>query len=232
LTAAERLAAVRERIAAAARRAGRAADDVELVAVAKYATAESVVELARAGQRVFGENHVQDAIPKMAAASMALPEPLQWHMIGHLQRNKVRQAIGPFAMIESLDSTRLANAISERAHQEDVDVRVLLEVNIDRDPAKFGFTPEAVMSDYPALRRLPGLVIEGLMTIGAVTATPEAARPTFSAMRALRKKLDAVGAGPRLRHLSMGMSADYQVAIEEGATIVRVGTALFGSHHR
>ena len=191
-----------------------------------------MIELARAGQRTFGENRLQEAIPKMATVSMAVPQPMSWHMIGHLQRNKVRMAVGPFAKIESVDSVRLAEAIGRRATEDGVNVAVLLEVNVAGDPSKFGFSPEELRAQYGRIRRVEGLVVEGLMTIGAVDAPAEVTRATFVDLRQLRDQLDALGVAPGLRHLSMGMSADYEMAIEEGATIVRVGTALFGHHHQ
>ncbi|MFY9614349.1 MAG: YggS family pyridoxal phosphate-dependent enzyme [Candidatus Dormiibacterota bacterium] len=231
MSAADRLAEVRVRIAAAAERAGRTAGEVELVAASKYASVEQVIELAEAGQRLFGENRVQEAIPKMAAVSMAVHDPLRWHMIGHLQRNKVRQAAGPFAMIESVDSVRLAEAVAQRATEDEMVVPALLEVNIAGDPAKFGFGPDEVRAAYPLLRQLGGLEVQGLMTMGVLEASAAAARAHYAALRRLKEELDATGDFSPLRHLSMGMSADLEVAIEERATIVRVGTALFGSHH-
>jgi pyridoxal phosphate enzyme (YggS family) len=206
---------------------------VELVAVSKYASAERVAELARAGQRVFGENRLQDALPKIEALAggTAPAGPLRWHMVGHLQGNKVARAVEAFDMIQSVDSAGLAAAISERALKLGRTVPLLLEVNVAGDPAKFGFTPEGVRAEHAGLRDLPAVDVVGLMTIGPLGLSPEEMRPTFAALRALRDGLDRAGAGEPLHHLSMGMSADYQVAIEEGATIVRVGTALFGSHH-
>ena len=198
-----------------------------LVAVSKSAGAEDVLELARAGQRVFGENRVQDALPKVEAAGAA-GLPLEWHMIGHLQTNKVARAMEAFDMIESIDSLRLAQAISARAG---LSVPVLLEVNAGADPAKSGFTPAEVEAGLASLAALPGISLQGLMTIGPLADAPDRARRTFAALRELRDRLDGLGVAPPLRHLSMGMSADYPVAIEEGATIVRVGQALFGGHH-
>lgn len=231
MTVADRLADVRGRIAAAAARSGRNEADVILVAVTKYAATERVIALAEAGQDVFGENRVQDAIPKMATVSQAVPRPLRWHMIGHLQRNKVRQAVGPFALIESVDSVRLGEAVAERARADDASAGALLQVNVSADPAKFGFDPDEVHAAYPGIATLGGLDVQGLMTIGAVDAPVEASRRAFAALRDLRDELAAMVPGRPLPHLSMGMSADFEVAIEEGATIVRVGTALFGSHH-
>lgn len=201
--------------------------------MSKFASAGQVVELAAAGQGVFGENRVQEALPKIEALAGGSPAagPVQWHMVGHLQGNKVVRAVEAFDMIQSVDSAALAQAISGRAEKLGRTLPVLLEVNVAADPAKFGFTPEAVRAEHIALRRLRALDVAGLMTIGPLGLSPEEMRPTFSALRTLRDELGREGDLPPLRHLSMGMSADYQVAIEEGATIVRVGTALFGSHH-
>ncbi|MEA2644967.1 MAG: dependent protein [Chloroflexota bacterium] len=196
------------------------------MAASKYVDAAGVTALARAGQRVFGESRVQDALDKISAVTAP---SLEWHMIGHLQTNKVARAAGAFAMIQSVDSIHLAEAISARAGEAPVDV--LLEVNVAGDPAKSGFTPAEAEAGLSRLAALPGVLLRGLMTIGPLTDDPEGARPTFAGLRLLRDRLDAQGSAPSLTHLSMGMSADYGVAIEEGATIVRVGQALFGGHH-
>lgn len=198
-----------------------------LVAVSKYATAGEVIELAQAGQRCFGENRLHDAIAKIDATSAAVPN-LEWHMVGHLQTNKVPHALRYFTTIQSVDSRHLADAISRRAAFNEGAVPILLQVNVARDPGKHGFTSAAVLHDYAELTRLPGIEVGGLMTIGPEPARPEDSRPTFAALRELRDALDALGVGPPLRDLSMGMTADFEVAIGEAATIVRVGRALFG----
>lgn len=198
----------------------------------KYATSAQVAELAMAGQRVFGENHVQDAIAKIAVLADTSSEgQLEWHMVGHLQSNKVSQALDAFDIIQSVDSLKLARAISDRGATAGRRHRVLLEVNVAADPAKFGFESEAIRALYADMVAMPGLSVEGLMTIGPPTDSPEAARPVFAKLRQLREELDAQAVALPMPHLSMGMSADFEVAIEEGATIVRVGTALVGSHH-
>jgi pyridoxal phosphate enzyme (YggS family) len=222
---------VREQIAAACARAGRAPGDVALVAVTKYADVEGTIELVGEGQRKFGENRLQEALSRIDAVNRRTSDALEWHMIGHLQTNKVKQVIGRFAMIESLDSRRLADTVSRRAVYAEVVIPVLLEVNIAGDQAKYGFTREAALRDYPEVCGLPGIEVEGLMTVPPEPARPDDSRAHFAALRELGVELDRMGAGPALRHLSMGMSADFEVAIEEGATIVRVGTAIFGSHH-
>ena len=205
---------------------------MQLLAVSKYADVSAIRALAAAGQRLFGENRVQDAIAKMQAMT-ADPGPavrLQWHLVGHLQANKVRAAVDAFAAIESLDSLHLAEALSRRAVESARIVPVLLQVNVDDDPAKHGFYTGQVDGVYASIAALPGLRVEGLMTIGVQVATASAARPTFAALRELRDRLDHLGVAEPLRHLSMGMSFDYEVAVEEGATIVRVGQALFGGN--
>ena len=167
---------------------------------------------------------MQKALPKIEALAS---RGLEWHLVGHVQSNKARLAAETFAMVESVDSLALAETLSRRAQEASKVLPVLLQVNVDGDPAKHGFYTGQIGADYAAVSGLPGLQVEGLMTIGALAGSPEAARPTFAALRDLRDRLDALGVAPPLRHLSMGMSADYGVAILEGATIVRVGSALF-----
>ena len=218
------------RIADACRRAHRDPAEVDLVAVSKYASDAQVLALVAAGQRRFGESRMQDALRRIERVNIATGERLEWHLVGHLQTNKVGQAMGRFAVIESLDSRRLADAVSRRAVFSEVAVPVLLEVNVAEDPTKFGFNPADVVRDFEYIAGLPGLDVAGLMTVATQVADPEMARPYFAALRGIRERLDASGTSYPLRHLSMGMSADFEVAISEGATIVRVGTALFGDH--
>ncbi|MGD9745110.1 MAG: YggS family pyridoxal phosphate-dependent enzyme [Verrucomicrobiales bacterium] len=224
---AERLQSVRAQVAAAAERVGRAPDGVRLVAVSKNHSVEAVAEAAAAGQVLFGENRVQEAAGKVSA----LPDHLDWHLIGHLQMNKVRKALPLFRMIESVDSAELAHAIDRIAEELGLIVPVLLQVNAAEDPAKYGFTAESVRETLPGLLRLPRLQIRGLMTIPAFTEDAEGARPAFSRLRELRDALEHEQ-GIRLPELSMGMSHDFPVAIAEGATLVRVGTAIFGEREK
>jgi pyridoxal phosphate enzyme (YggS family) len=219
---------VRERIDEACRAAGRDPAEVELVAVSKYADLDAVRAAIAAGQRVFGENRVQEALPKIEA--LADVPDLRWHLIGHLQTNKARHATGPFVQIESIDSLRLADAVARRGDWTGRPQAVLLQVNVAGDLAKHGFTEAEVLQDYPAAVALPGLEVQGLMTIGPLLDDPEGSRPHFARLRELRGRLDALGVAPPLRHLSMGMSADLEVAVAEAATIVRVGTSIFGAH--
>jgi PLP dependent protein len=225
---AENLAAVRERIAQAARRAGRAPEDVRLLAVSKTHPAAAVQGAWRAGQRLFGENRVQEALEKMERVG---PGP-EWHLIGHLQSNKARLVPGRFAAVHSLDSTRLASALQRHAEAAGVSLSVLIQLNWEHEASKSGVADEA------ALRRLvehvraacPRLVLAGLMTIPPAELGEAETRRVFASMRTLHAGLQAEFAlGPAFRELSMGMSHDYEWAIAEGATLVRIGTAIFGA---
>lgn len=218
-----RLQAVHDRIAAAAARAGRAPDTVELVAVSKTFPAEVVRTFWEAGQTVFGENRVQEAAAKIPE----LPGAARWHLIGHLQKNKVRRALPLFELIHGVDSLDLAAAIDRVAAEEGLFPRVLLEVNVAGEASKFGFRPDVLEREIEALLALPRLQIEGLMTIAPYAEEPEAARPHFAGLRELRDRL-AARAGVPFSTLSMGMSGDFEVAVEEGSTLVRVGSAIFG----
>jgi pyridoxal phosphate enzyme (YggS family) len=215
--------AVLARIATAARRAGRDADDVQLVAVSKTVPAERVRAAIAAGLIVLGENRVQEAEAKRPLAPGAT-----WHLVGPLQSNKARRAIETFDMIQSVDSAGLAERLSRIAAELGrAPLPVLLQVNVDDDPAKAGFGPAALEAALGSILDLPGIRIDGLMTVGRVSASAEAARPTFVALRQVSGRLRE--RDPRLGPaLSMGMSDDFEVAVEEGATIVRVGRALFG----
>jgi hypothetical protein len=219
------LAAVRERIADAARRAGRREDAVLLVAVSKMVEAERVREAIAAGVPALGENRVQEAVEKIAR----LGRPVPWHLIGHLQTNKVRDAVAAFDVIQSVDRLAVAEALSSRAAAAGRRLDVLVQVNVGNEPQKGGFAPDRLRPALEALAGLPGLRLRGLMTIPPLPRDPEDSRPHY---RELRKLLDAArgwGLGADLCELSMGMSGDFEIGIEEGATIVRVGTAVFGA---
>jgi hypothetical protein len=216
MTIAANLRAVRERIDAACARAGRSPDEVTLIAVSKGFSADEVATAYEAGQRDFGENRVQEAVAKIDALAARGIEP-RWHLIGHLQTNKAKLAAGRFAIVHSVDSLRLAQELSKHAHR----LPVLLEVNVAREAGKFGFVPEEVAPALSSIALLAHLDVRGLMTVAPLTDDPEAVRPVFRGLRELR---DALG----LREVSMGMTNDHEVAIEEGATIVRVGRAIFG----
>jgi len=220
---AERLVSTREKIAQAARGAGREPSSVELVAVSKTHPAESVREAAEAGQIVFGENRVQDLLSK----APLLPSSLRWHLIGHLQRNKIRKVLSVVDLIHGVDSLDLARDIDRVAAELGLFPRILLEVNVSGEETKFGFKPDGVRAQLDALLVLPRVQIEGLMTVAPYGEDPESVRPVFARLRTLRDEL-ATRSGTPLPALSMGMSGDFEIAIAEGATLVRVGTAIFG----
>lgn len=220
---AERLRAVRERIDAAARRAGRDPAQVQLLAVSKTFPARAVLEAADAGQRCFAENRVQEAEAKIPEVG----RDLEWHLVGALQRNKARRAVELFDVIHSVDRPQLAHALQRAADAAGRRPRVLLQVNLDAEDQKSGAAPEALGALLDAVRACPALVPSGLMTIPRACDDPEEVRPSFARLAELARELRATE--PRLVELSMGMSADFEVAVEEGATLVRVGTAIFGT---
>ena len=222
-----RLAQVRELMGDAARKSGRTAEQIELVAVSKTHTAEKVQEAIEAGQLLFGESRVQEARAKIPL----LPSRLRWHFIGHLQKNKIRHALSLFELFHGIDSLALAQEMERIAEEEGVRPRVLLEVNVAGEASKHGFSPEALRRDLEAALSLGRLTIEGLMTLPPFAPEAEASRQYFVALRKLRDQLEAEF-DVRLPQLSMGMSGDFPIAIEEGATLVRVGTAIFGERPR
>ena len=223
MSVAENLERVRGKIADAAAKSGRSPEDVELVAVTKTHPADRVREAIDVGQTLFGENKVQEARAKIPE----LPSSARWHLIGHLQKNKIRHALPLFELIHSVDSLELATAINRIADEDGQRPRVLLEVNVSGEGSKFGFKPAALRSQMDELLALNRLSIEGLMTIPPFAPEPDASRHFFAELRELRDELAQIG-GITLPQLSMGMSDDFAVAIEEGATLVRVGTAIFG----
>ncbi len=220
---ADRLRAIRERIEGAARRSGRDPQQVQLLAVSKTFPAEAVLEAAAAGQRRFAENRVQEASAKIPA----IAEALEWHLIGPLQRNKARRAVELFEVIHSVDRPELVRALDRAAADLGRRPRVLIQVNLDREAQKSGAAPEQVAALLDELRACPALVPVGLMTIPRACDDPEEVRPSFVRLRELRDALR--GTEPGLVELSMGMSADFEVAVEEGSTLVRIGTAIFGA---
>ncbi|HEU4366706.1 MAG TPA: YggS family pyridoxal phosphate-dependent enzyme [Methylomirabilota bacterium] len=211
------LARVRERLARAAERSGRRAEDVLLIGVSKTVDVERIRAAVAAGLRVLGENRVQEAKAKIAE----LGRPAAWHLIGHLQTNKVKDALELFDVIHSLDRLELARELERRAAAREQAVETLLQVNVAAEPSKGGFGPEAVGEALDAIGKLPHVQVTGLMTIPPEVERAEEARPWFRRLRELAERHG-------LRGLSMGMSGDFEVAIEEGATMVRVGTAIFG----
>ena len=221
------LASVQQRIRAACERAGRDPASVALIAVTKTHPPETVSEAARLGLTLFGENKVQEAKAKIPLC----PGKIHWHMIGHLQSNKCRDAVHLFEMIQGVDSLELAEEINKRAEQASKTMPILLEVNAVGEASKFGYKPEQLLADLPKLNALPRLEIHGLMTIPPYSPVPERVRPVFRQFREVKQKCEDLVGAP-LAHLSMGMSGDFEVAIEEGATIVRIGSALFGERQQ
>lgn len=221
----ENLKKVEDKITAACLRAGRAREDVTLIAVSKTKPESMVEEAYSVGQRDFGENKVQEICRKIEV----LPQDIRWHMIGHLQRNKVRQVVGKACMIHSVDSLRLAEAISQEAVKQDRIVPVLIEVNVAQEESKFGVTAEETIALIEAAAKLPHISIRGLMTIAPFVEDPEENRPIFRKLKQLSVDIAAKNINNvRMAILSMGMTGDYEVAVEEGATLVRVGTGVFG----
>lgn len=220
---ANRLAETRARIAAAARRSGRSAADITLLAVSKTMPVEILRQAVDAGQLKFAENRVQELTEKASQ----LPIDLEWHLIGPLQSNKIRKALTHSRHIHSVDSLKLAEKMDRIAAELGARVNVWLQVNVEGEASKSGFDPRTVERDLTALLDLANLSVGGLMTVPPFSPDPEDVRPAFAALRELRDHLEQTGGSP-LPHLSMGMSHDFEVAIEEGATEVRVGSAIFG----
>ncbi len=220
---AENLNLIRQKIATACGRAGRDANSVTLLAVTKGQPPEVVNEAARLGLTLFGENKVQEAKAKIPLCS----GKLHWQMIGHLQSNKCRDAVELFSMIQGVDSLALAQEISKRAALAGKTLPILLEVNAVGEASKFGYRPEQLLVELAQINALPRIEVHGLMTVPPWSAEAENVRPVFQQMRELKERCEQI-LGTPLPHLSMGMSGDFEVAIEEGATMVRIGTALFG----
>jgi PLP dependent protein len=216
-TIAERVERVRALIEAACHRSGRSPEAVTLVAVTKGVAASAIAEAVAAGVTDIGENRVQETEAKRPALA-DIEAAVSWHMVGHLQTNKVKTAMGLFDIIHSVDSLRLAEAISKRATKA---VPVFLEVNVSAEPSKYGFVLDELPRQHEAISSLPKIDLRGLMTIAPLLPSADAVRPVFST---LRNAAESLG----LRELSMGMSDDFEVAVEEGATYVRIGRAIFG----
>ena len=220
---AARLEQIRERMTAACARAGRDPKSVELVAVSKTKPAELIQEAVDAGQSLFGENRVQEVLLKKPL----LPARLRWHLIGPLQSNKVRKILPLVEMIEAVDSLEIARDINRIAAELGLHPKVLLEINVATESSKHGFSADRIRAQLEELYALDRLYIQGLMCIPPFDPSPEASRKYFIQLRTLREELEKLGGAP-LPVLSMGMSHDFETAIEEGATLVRVGTAIFG----
>jgi len=217
------LETIRQRIKAACERAGRDVDSVTLLAVSKTHPPETIQAAAGLGLLGFGENKVQEAKAKIPLC----PGRLRWHFIGHLQSNKCRDAVQLFEMIQSVDSLAIAQEINKRAAEAAKMMPVLLEVNLAGEASKFGYTPERLLAELKEINSLPRIEIHGLMTVPPWSPDAENSRPHFRRLRELKQECEQILGAP-LPQLSMGMSGDFEVAIEEGATIVRIGTALFG----
>jgi len=222
LTIRDNLLKVREKIERAAQKAGRDPKEIKLVAVSKTVEVDRIKEAIEAGVSILGENYVQEAQEKIEA----LGKPVSWHFIGHLQSNKAKYAVRLFDVIHSLDSIPLAEELSRRAEQPDRVIRVMIEVNLSKEATKFGTDEERVLNLARRIQNLGHLSLEGLMTMPPYFDSPEMSRPYYVALRELEDRM--IKDGIPLKELSMGMSNDFEIAIEEGATYVRVGTAIFG----
>ena len=218
------ITSIRQRIEQACERVRRDPSEVSLMAVSKFHPAQSVCEAAEAGVTLFGENRVQEGKLKIPQC----PSSLHWHLIGHLQSNKCRDAVHCFEMVQSVDSYALAEELNRMAEKQYKSLPVLLEVNIAGEATKFGYKPEEVLNDLERLNELSRLEIHGLMAIPPWAADPEKTRPMFRRLADLKKQCEDQLGAP-LPVLSMGMSDDFEVAIEEGSTLVRIGTAIFGA---
>ncbi len=232
MSIAENLGRVREQIESAAQRAGRPSSEITLVAVSKTFPVQAILEAYEAGARDIGENRVEEASEKIPAVNAALEKgKIRWHLIGHLQRRKARGAVTLFDIVQSVDTLRLAETMNRAAAEHKKQIPILLQVNVGNDPNKFGFdlnARAAFLQDVAKIVPLANLQIQGLMTIGPLVAGAEQARPFFRELRKLRDELAQKFPKANWRELSMGMTDDYAVAIEEGATIVRIGRAIFG----
>jgi len=226
-TIADRLQQIQDEIASAAERCGRRSEDVTLIAISKTHPAEAIREAWDAGQRIFGESRVQEALAKIPD----LPQAAQWHFIGHIQSNKIRKALPHFVLFHGIDSAGCALAMDRIAGETGLRARILLEVNVAGEATKFGFDRDDLKQNLDSLLALRNVDIEGLMAIPPAVEKPEDARKYFVSLRELRDEL-VVATGTPLNTLSMGMSDDFSVAIEEGATLVRVGTSIFGRRPR
>lgn len=224
----DNLKRVREKIAKAASKVGRNPQDIQLVAVSKTVDIKRIQQAIEAGATILGENYIQEARKKIEE----IGQDVRWDFIGHLQSNKVKYAVDLFEMIHSVDRLSLAQEINKAAEKKKEEVRILVQVNISGEEAKSGIDPGGVISLVREIASLPNLSLEGLMTMPPYFDAPEEARPYFTSLRELRDKIlkESIG-GISLKELSMGMSGDFEVAIEEGSTLVRVGTAIFGERN-
>ena len=223
---ADNLASVMHHIHEAAQKAGRSPDSIRLISVSKKVSSGKIIEAYQAGSKYFGENKVQEAVSKIDEINA---QDISWHFIGHLQKNKIKYLDSRFELIHSIDSLSLAEKISTYCEKQNQRQAVLLQVNVSGEEAKFGMTPAQLEDQLPSFGQLKGIQVKGLMTIPPQNPEAENSRQYFSALRVLRDKFQAMNIeGVELKELSMGMTNDYLIAVEEGATLVRVGTAIFG----
>ncbi|SCY84515.1 YggS family pyridoxal phosphate-dependent enzyme [Desulfoluna spongiiphila] len=223
----DRIQRIEKQIREAAEKAGRNPDEIRLVAVSKIKPAEMVKEAMDAGQKIFGENYIQEAVAKIEEIGST---SIEWHFIGHLQSKKSKYAAGAFALIHSVDSLKLAREIDKQAAKKGVVQPILIQVNTSGEKSKSGTTAEDAVELVREVATLEHIAVKGLMTMPAFFDDPEGARPYFRELRLIRDRIAALGfPGVEMKELSMGMSGDFEVAIEEGATLVRVGTAIFGA---
>ncbi|MBI5193452.1 MAG: YggS family pyridoxal phosphate-dependent enzyme [Nitrospirae bacterium] len=240
-TIAERLQIIQKRIAYAAGRAGRSPEEITLVVVSKGFSIDRIKEAIDAGVTIFGENKVQELLPKIEAVGHGVPMPIAWHFIGHLQGNKVKYITGEVDLIHSIDSLKLAEEVNFRAGKKGIVQNILLEVNVSGEESKFGIHPDETADIVTGVSKLSNVALKGLMTIAPYSENPEDSRPHFRKLREIRDDLKRIVwqsplplrerdrvRGGYLHDLSMGMSNDFETAIEEGATLVRVGSAIFG----
>jgi PLP dependent protein len=223
------VAYVRERIREAALRSGRQVEEIKLVAVSKTVSIDFIREAVEAGVDILGENYVQEALPKIEALEL----PVQWHFIGHLQSNKAYMVVKRFSLIQTVDSFKLARELSRRALAEGKTISILIQVNVSGEESKFGIRPDMLEPLLEEISALDGVHVKGLMTMPPYFNQPELCRPHFRKLKELAQSVQ--GNCPKnvnMDELSMGMSGDFEVAIEEGATLVRVGTAIFGARSK
>ena len=221
---ADRVEKVQSAIEKACKRSGRSPEEIKLIAVSKTFPAEVIQQAYDAGLRIFGENKAQELRDK----APQLPADIEWHFIGHLQSNKIKYAAPVSALIHSVDSLSIAEALSAFAVKKGMEIPVLIEVNTSGEASKFGMTADDVEENFKQIRMLENIKVRGLMTIGPMTADEERIRNSFRLLRSLRDKLAAIADESEIAALSMGMSQDFEIAIEEGSTMIRVGTAIFG----
>lgn len=225
----ENLERVRERVARAAERAGRRESDVTIVAVTKTHGPEVVTEAIEAGIRDIGENKVQEFLAKAPAVTL----PCRWHLVGHLQSNKVNKVIGRFALVQSVDSLKLAEIVGRAGERDGVVTDVLLEVNTSGEESKYGLAPDAALETCAAIARVPNVRVLGLMTVGPLVDDVAVTAAAFARLRRLKEEIEAARIGNvSMEHLSMGMTDDFELAIAEGATMIRLGRVLFGDRER